>query len=124
MLSDSDYHSSTVIQLIELLLQEFEFWFGFLAPFLETQSGSSLSQSEQTHLSAEVKQAWYEVKAAQTLLQASDWQAGVELSLMIQWYHLLFKIWQIIDDTTSNSFHSTEHSPAVFLPIFARVTQG
>lgn len=108
----SDQHSSAVAQLTESLLHDFEFWFGFAASLPEVHNHSNVSSMQQISLSIKVKQAWREVKAAQALLQASRQPTGVELSLIMQWYHLLFEIWLIIDDTPTYSCKSPHFSSA------------
>jgi len=66
--------------ILEPLLEDFQYWFSRSRNLLEFQEMAVLSPREQADLLHRVKSAQEEVAAAQSLLQATDGNVGVEMS--------------------------------------------
>jgi hypothetical protein len=81
--------------ILEPLLADFQFWFARSLDLLETEDISFLDCEQQTHLIERLKTAQREVSAAQLLFQATGCQAGIELSTLKPWHHLVTECWMV-----------------------------
>ncbi|NJR65093.1 MAG: DUF2605 domain-containing protein [Leptolyngbyaceae cyanobacterium CRU_2_3] len=77
------------------LLEDFQYWFSRSRSLLEAYRIDFLDTQQQSDLLNRVKQAQQEVSAAQSLFQATDYQAGVDTSMMMPWHHLVTECWQV-----------------------------
>jgi hypothetical protein len=87
--------SELLKDLLQPLLDDFQYWFGQSLPLLESSSLELVSVEEQADLLARVKQAQQEVSTAQMLLQATDGQVGVEMSVLMTWHQLVTECWRV-----------------------------
>lgn len=77
------------------LLEDFLFWFGRTQKALETQKPKFLTQPEYTTFLTRLGEAQQAVRTAQTLLIATEGQAGVEMAVILPWHRLMMECWQI-----------------------------
>lgn len=93
--------------LLQPLLEDFQYWFGRSRALLEQEQLSFLGDEGQTDLLHRVQQAQQEVATASSLLQATEGQVGVEMSVLMQWHRLVAECWQVAKryraDTSSSS---------------------
>lgn len=87
--------SELLKSLLEPLLDDFQVWFSSARTLLTTKELIALGTEKQADLLARVIQAQQEVTAAQSLLQATDCQVGVEASVLVTWHQLVTEYWQI-----------------------------
>ncbi len=81
--------------ILEPLLADFQSSLEKARSLLETESISFLSPQAQLDLTTRVQQAQKEVQTAQILLDATNGQVGVEMSVLIPWHRLLIECWQV-----------------------------
>ncbi|NJN86941.1 MAG: DUF2605 domain-containing protein [Leptolyngbyaceae cyanobacterium SL_7_1] len=87
--------SDVLKTLLTPLLEDFQYWFERSRVLLETQTIQFLGEEGQTQLLERVKQAQQEVSVAQTLLNATDGQVGVETAVLMPWHTLVTECWQV-----------------------------
>jgi len=81
--------------LLEPLLEDFQYWFSRSQTLLETEIIAFMEVEQQADLLARVKYAQQEVRTALMLLQATDGQAGVETEVLLPWHQLVTECWQV-----------------------------
>lgn len=81
--------------LLQPLLEDFQYWFDRSRNLLESQEIEFLGSERQAALLERVKQAQQEVNAAQLILDITDGQAGVDMSVLMPWHHLVTECWQV-----------------------------
>jgi hypothetical protein len=81
--------------LLQPLLEDFQYWFGRSRLFLETEKISFLSSEQQFQLLERVKQAQQEVSTAKMLFQATENQVGVDMATLMPWHQLVTECWQV-----------------------------
>lgn len=89
--SDSDLLKN----LLEPLLDDFQYWFGRSRKLLEEYELSFLGAEKQADLLARVVTAQQEVSTAQMLLKLTNGQVGVETAVLTPWHHLVHECWQV-----------------------------
>jgi predicted flavoprotein YhiN len=82
-------------QVLEPLLQDFEYWFSQSHSLLESENIPFLSQEEQTKLLERIEQAQGEVKTTMMLFKVTDGQAGVDTKVLIPWHQLVSECWTV-----------------------------
>jgi hypothetical protein len=82
-------------QVLEPLLQDFEYWFSRSHSLLESENIPFLSVGEQTKLLERIKQAEGEVKTAMMLFKVTDGQAGIDTKVLMSWHQLVSECWGI-----------------------------
>ncbi|MBL1208459.1 DUF2605 domain-containing protein [Geminocystis sp. GBBB08] len=82
-------------QVLEPLLQDFEYWFSRSHSLLESERMSFLSLEEQTNLLEKIEEAHQEVKTAIMLFNVTDGQAGIDTNLVMYWHQLVSQCWAI-----------------------------
>ncbi len=87
--------SNLLKELLEPLLDDFQYWFQRSRSLLETHTIDFLAPETQADLLARVIQAQQEVSTAQMLLNATDGQVGVEASIMVPWHNLVSECWKV-----------------------------
>ncbi len=87
--------SELLKELLEPLLDDFQYWFNSARSLLENQEISFLGDDQQSDLLARVVQAQQEVSTAQQLLKITDGQVGVETSVLMPWHRLVAECWQV-----------------------------
>lgn len=81
--------------VLEPLLDDFQYWFSRSRTLLETETMFFLSPAEHANLLDRVIHTQQEVSAVQSLLKATDGQAGVDTSVLVAWHHLVSECWQV-----------------------------
>lgn len=81
--------------VLEPLLDDFQYWFSRSSTLLETEEIAFLGTEQQADLLARVHQAQQEVGAVQSLMKATDGQAGVDTSVLMVWHQLVIECWQV-----------------------------
>jgi hypothetical protein len=81
--------------LLEPLLDDFQFWFERSSQLLENEEIDFLAEEEQADLLARVKQAQQEVRTTQMLLKLTDGQVGVETAVLMPWHDLVTTCWKV-----------------------------
>lgn len=82
-------------QILEPLLQDFEYWFSRSHSLLQSEKISFLSLEDQTKLLQRIEQAQAEVKAAMMLFQVTNGQAGIDTKVLIPWHQLVSECWGV-----------------------------
>lgn len=90
-LPDSDFLKN----LLEPLLDDFQYWFDKSRSLLEIQELEFLSSEHQADLLSRVKQAQQEVSVAKLLLLATEGQVGVDTAVMMPWHQLVAECWKV-----------------------------
>jgi hypothetical protein len=82
-------------QVLAPLLEDFQYWFDRSQKLLETSRLSFIGETEQQALLNRIVSAQKGVAAAQSLLIATDGQAGVEMTVLMGWHRLVAECWAI-----------------------------
>jgi hypothetical protein len=82
-------------QVLSPLLEDFQYWFDRSRRFLETEQLEFMGAEEQQQFLDRVVKAQQEVSVVQSLLGATDGQAGVEIPVLMVWHHLVMECWGI-----------------------------
>jgi len=86
---------SLLATILEPLLNDFQYWFDRSRTLLERETIAFLGEEAQADLLARVTQAQKEVSTSKMLLKATGCQAGVEMSVLMPWHHLLAECWKV-----------------------------
>lgn len=81
--------------LLEPLLEDFDYWLTRSETLLETTRMSFLPTEMQADVLLRVQRTLKEIQAARSLFRATDGQVGVEVSLLMEWHHLVTECWRI-----------------------------
>jgi hypothetical protein len=95
MSSSQPTENKLLKEILEPLLEDFQYWFSRSRSFLETETISFFSEEEQLQLLDRVKQCQQEVSTAKMLLEATNAQVGIEASMLVPWHHLVTECWQV-----------------------------
>ncbi|MGJ3251740.1 MAG: DUF2605 domain-containing protein [Elainellaceae cyanobacterium] len=95
MLSPDSPERDLLEDLLKPLLEDFQNWFARVQLLLETELMPFFNTEQQADFLALVEQAYQEVRAAQMLMEATDYRVGVELSLLWAWHQLATECWQL-----------------------------
>jgi Protein of unknown function (DUF2605) len=82
-------------QVLAPLLEDLDYWFSRSRQLLETESLDFMAAVDQQAMLDRVLEAQRAVGVSQTLLSATDGQAGVEMSLMMDWHKLVAECWAL-----------------------------
>lgn len=82
-------------EILEPLLDDFQYWFGRSRSMLENETIIFLPAEEQAKLLQRVKQAQQEVTTARMLFQATGSQVGLDMATVMPWHKLLTECWQV-----------------------------
>lgn len=82
-------------EILEPLLEDFQYWFSRSRSLLESERISFFSEAEQTELLERVKHSQQEVSTAQMLFQITDGEVGIEASMLVPWHRLVTECWQV-----------------------------
>jgi hypothetical protein len=82
-------------QVLAPLLEDLLYWFGRSRQMLEAESLDFMAAVDQQAMLDRVLEAQQAVGVAQSLLAATDGQAGVEMSLMMDWHKLVTQCWAL-----------------------------
>lgn len=81
--------------VLEPLLDDFQYWFERSRSLLESEEISFFSPEEQARLLEKIKHAQQEVSTARMLFKATDGKAGIETAMMVPWHQLVAECWQV-----------------------------
>ncbi len=95
MVSPDQPNSELLKTVLEPLLEDFQYWFNRARNLLETETIEFLGAENQAALLERVKQAQQEVGVAQTLLNLTEGQVGVETAVLIPWHDLVTECWKV-----------------------------
>jgi Protein of unknown function (DUF2605) len=79
--------------LLEPLLDDFQYWFGRSQVLLEDKKLTFLTESEQQDVLQRVLASKQSVSVMQSLLHATDGQAGVDMQVLMGWHKLVHECW-------------------------------
>jgi Protein of unknown function (DUF2605) len=77
------------------LLDDFTYWFEQSGQLLSSTPLAFMTPEAQQDLGDRVNYALQEVKVAQTLLAVTDGQAGVEMTVLMNWHKLVAECWGV-----------------------------
>jgi hypothetical protein len=83
-------------EILEPLLEDFQYWFGRTRSLLETETLSFLTPEQQTEQLTRVVQAQEEVRAAQSLFRLMEGQVGLEPAVLMTWHQQVTVCWQLL----------------------------
>jgi hypothetical protein len=82
-------------EILQPLLDDFQYWFSRSRSLLESERLSFLSPDEQTNLLERIKQSEEEVKTASMLFKITQGQAGIDTKVVGSWHQLVGQCWRI-----------------------------
>jgi hypothetical protein len=82
-------------QVLAPLLEDLQYWFSRSRQMLEAESLDFMAAVDQQAMLDRVLEAQQAVGVSQSLLAATDGQAGVEMSLMMDWHKLVTECWAL-----------------------------
>lgn len=77
------------------LLDDFQFWFTGTRTLLEQERLGFLELQAQSDLLSRIRHTQQQVAAAQSLLEATDGEAGLEVAVLMPWHQLVLECWQV-----------------------------
>ncbi len=95
--------------VLEPLLEDFQYWFGRSRSLLESEQMSFLSVPEQVQLLERIKRRQQEVSTAQMLFKATNGSAGIDSKMLLPWHQLVAECWNIAQKwrETKNQSHQS-----------------
>ncbi len=81
--------------LLEPLLDDFQYWFARSRSLLENEKIPSLTVTEQTELLQKVVEAEKEVGTMQMLFKVTGGEVGLDPKAMIPWHQLVHECWRV-----------------------------
>lgn len=82
-------------QILEPLLDDFQYWFSRSRSLLESERLSFMSIEEQSQLLERVKKSQEEVKTDVMLFKVTNGEAGIDTKVLLPWHRLVAECWQI-----------------------------
>ncbi|XTZ10133.1 MAG: DUF2605 domain-containing protein [cyanobacterium endosymbiont of Rhopalodia yunnanensis] len=95
MLNSPPNESELLTTILEILLEDFQYWFFRAQTLLESERITLLSPEEQDELLAKVNKSKQEVITAQILFKATDKKTGIDTAILVLWHKLVAECWQI-----------------------------
>lgn len=95
MLSSDSPGSNFLGDLLRLLLEDFQTWFARANLLIEADAVPFLDVDQMADLIARLDHAQHEVRAAQSLAEAVDYQIGVDIAMLLVWHQLASECWHI-----------------------------
>jgi len=83
-----------VQEILEPLLDDFQYWFGETKSLLNSPKADCLAAGDRQSLTQELNEAQQAVATARTLMLATEGRAGVDMAVVGQWHRLVSKCWQ------------------------------
>jgi hypothetical protein len=77
------------------LLEDFQFWFRRTRELLEQERLGFLEPGAQADLLARLRKTQQQVTVAQSLLEATAGEAGIEMTVLTPWHQLVLECWQV-----------------------------
>jgi hypothetical protein len=72
--------------VLEPLLDDFQYWFSRSRSLLESERISFLSVEEQEQLLSRIRESQEQVKTASMLFKVTDGEAGIDPKLLLPWH--------------------------------------
>ena len=89
-MEDSNLQGSQLLKdVLQPLLDDFQYWFARSRRLLETEQISFLTEQQKSSLLARVQQAQDEVNTAKMLFSATQGQVGLNMETIMPWHKLL-----------------------------------
>ncbi|MBE9033321.1 DUF2605 domain-containing protein [filamentous cyanobacterium LEGE 11480] len=82
-------------QVLAPLLEDFQYWFERSSKLLQSTQLDFMDAADQQDLLGRVLEAQQAVQVAQSLLAATDGQAGVEMTVLMGWHKLVTECWSL-----------------------------
>jgi hypothetical protein len=82
-------------QVLEPLLDDFQYWFERSLNLLESERIFFFSEEEQKQLTAKVKLAQQEVSTAKMLFRATEGEIGIDPKMLLPWHNLVAQCWDL-----------------------------
>lgn len=82
-------------QVLEPLLDDFQYWFERSLNLLESERMPFFSEKEQTQLCEKIQIAQREVSTAKMLFQATEGEVGIDSKMLLPWHNLVAQCWDI-----------------------------
>lgn len=95
MTNPNPEESELLKNVLEPLLEDFQYWFGRSQTLLETEKIDFLGAEKQAQMLSKVQQAHEQVNIAKQLFLATEGQAGVQMQVIMPWHQLLTECWQV-----------------------------
>jgi len=83
-----------VQEILEPLLDDFNYWFDETASLLQSPKADCLAEGDRQRLTHELDEAQQAVATARSLLLATAGQVGVDMAVVGQWHRLVSQCWQ------------------------------
>lgn len=96
MSSPSLPESELLKELLQPLLEDFQYWFGRTRTLLESEIMPFLTPEEQAQRLAQIIQVQEEVQAAQGLFFALEGQVGLDPAILMTWHRHVSECWQLL----------------------------
>lgn len=81
--------------ILEPLLEDFQYWFGRSRSLLESEQMPFFSTQEQAQLLERIIHSQQEVQTAKMLLKATDGSAGIDSKILLPWHQLVAECWNV-----------------------------
>ncbi|VEP14495.1 conserved hypothetical protein [Hyella patelloides LEGE 07179] len=82
-------------QVLEPLLDDFQYWFERSLNLLESEKLPFFSEEEQAEFAEKVKAAQQEVNTAKMLFRATEGEVGIESKMLLPWHNLVAQCWDV-----------------------------
>ncbi len=97
--------------VLEPLLEDFQYWFGRSRSLLESEQMSFLSVPEQVQLLERIMKRQQEVTTAQMLFKATNGSAGIDSKMLLPWHQLVAECWAIAQKWRETKNQSNQIHP-------------
>jgi hypothetical protein len=82
-------------QVLEPLLDDFQYWFQRSLKLLESEIMPFLPELEQAELIQKIQTAQQEVNTAKMLFQATGGAVGIDSKMLLPWHNLVAQCWDV-----------------------------
>jgi len=97
--------------VLEPLLEDFQYWFGRSRSLLESEQMSFLTVQEQGQLLERILKRQQEVQTAQMLFKATNGSAGIDSKMLLPWHQLVAECWDVAQKWRSAKNQSNQNHP-------------
>lgn len=103
MSSEQPTEKELLKQVLEPLLEDFQYWFGRSRTLLESEQMPFFVAEEQSELLARIIYSQQEVQTAQMLFKATEGVAGIDSKMLLPWHQLVAECWNV-----TQKFHESK----------------
>jgi hypothetical protein len=96
MSSPSLPESELLKELLQPLLEDFQYWFSRTRTLLESEAMPFLNPDEQAERLAQIVQVQEQVQAAQGMFYALEGQVGLDPAILMTWHRQVSDCWQLL----------------------------